>query len=43
MTASCGVASYRPDDDQTSLLVRTDRALYTAKATGRKRVEIAIN
>ena len=42
LTASFGVASY-PDDaaESTELIRAADRALYTAKANGRNRVELA--
>ena len=39
--ASFGVAAMRPGDTLESLVRRTDRALYRAKAMGRNRVEVA--
>ena len=42
LTASFGVAAYPDDGDDPADLVRAaDRALYTAKANGRNRVELA--
>lgn len=41
VTASFGVAQLRPGEVAESLISRTDRALYTAKKTGRNRVSIA--
>lgn len=38
-TASFGVASFEPDDDDKSMLGRADEALYLAKNNGRNRVE----
>ncbi|WP_200284169.1 transporter substrate-binding domain-containing protein [Rhabdochromatium marinum] len=38
ITASFGVASYRPGDTAVSLIGRSDTALYRAKAAGRNRV-----
>jgi len=40
LTASFGVAVWRPGDDADALLGRADRALYGAKAAGRDRVEL---
>lgn len=37
ITASFGVASYRPEDDESSIIKRVDQALYRAKAEGRNR------
>lgn len=37
-TVSIGVASHRPNEEMTSLLVRADGALYRAKSEGRNRV-----
>lgn len=40
VTASFGVAQYRPEQDsETSLIQRADAALYAAKAEGRNRVK----
>ena len=39
MTASFGVAQWRPDDTVTGLVERADEALYQAKHGGRDRVE----
>ncbi len=42
LTASFGVAAIPEDTDETEELIRkADRALYTAKAGGRNRVETA--
>jgi diguanylate cyclase (GGDEF)-like protein len=38
VTASIGVAEYRPDHKDEDVLVMADRALYRAKAMGRNRV-----
>jgi len=38
VTASIGVAEYRPDKKDEDVLVAADRALYRAKAAGRNRV-----
>lgn len=38
VTASFGVAMYRPDDTPSSLIERADRCLYAAKAAGRDKV-----
>jgi diguanylate cyclase len=38
ITASFGVAAYRPGDTPSSLIERTDRCLYAAKHAGRNRV-----
>ena len=40
LTASFGVAVWRPDDAMDGLLGRADRALYRAKVAGRNRVEL---
>ena len=40
-TVSIGGASGTPSTDMTSLLIRSDAALYRAKAAGRNRLEIA--
>lgn len=39
VTASFGVAAFRPDDTEISLTNRADHALYQAKGNGRNRVE----
>jgi len=38
VTASIGVAEYRPDREEQDVLVAADRALYRAKAGGRNQV-----
>jgi diguanylate cyclase (GGDEF)-like protein len=38
VTASFGIAQYRPDDTFATLVKRADEGLYAAKATGRNRV-----
>jgi diguanylate cyclase (GGDEF)-like protein len=38
VTASIGVAEYRPDREDEDVLVAADRALYRAKAAGRNQV-----
>ncbi len=42
VTASWGVASFRPSDTVESLIKRADEALYRAKTAGRNRVEVEI-
>ena len=37
VTTSAGLAEVRPDDDESSLLRRADKSLYTAKRGGRNR------
>jgi diguanylate cyclase len=41
VTTSAGVAEFRPDDDQESILKRADAALYRAKQGGRDRAVLA--
>src|SRR5690606_22239493 len=38
ITASVGVAAFRPNDTASSLIERADRCLYAAKHAGRNRV-----
>lgn len=40
-TISCGVAERRPGDDGPTLMLRADRALYSAKGAGRNMVAVA--
>lgn len=37
LTVSVGVATFTEKDNETSILVNADRALYTAKRNGRNR------
>ena len=39
LTASFGVASFRPGEEASALIRRADRALYQAKETGRNRIQ----
>ena len=39
VTCSFGVAGFRPDDDQQTIIKRADDGLYRAKTAGRNRVE----
>ncbi|MDD2388172.1 MAG: sensor domain-containing diguanylate cyclase [Desulfobacterales bacterium] len=41
VTISLGVAQYIPEDNEDSMLIRVDKALYTAKQSGRNRTEKA--
>ena len=41
ITFSAGVALRRPNEEQTELVKRADKAMYTAKQTGKNRVVIA--
>ena len=41
ITFSAGVALRLPNEDQTTLLARVDRAMYQAKQTGKNRVVVA--
>ncbi|MBY0466294.1 MAG: diguanylate cyclase [Burkholderiales bacterium] len=40
LTVSAGVTQFKGDDDDQSLLVRVDRALYLSKFNGRNRVSV---
>ena len=40
ITVSLGVTQMTIDDDQSSLLIRVDRAMYNAKESGRNRVSV---
>lgn len=40
LTVSAGVTQYKDDDDDQSLLVRVDNALYLSKLNGRNRVSV---
>ena len=39
LTMSCGIATFRPGEDQRAALARADQALYQAKDAGRDRVK----
>jgi diguanylate cyclase (GGDEF)-like protein len=39
ITASFGIASYRPAEDLETFLARADHGMYKAKSLGRNRVE----
>ncbi|GJI93101.1 GGDEF domain-containing protein [Duganella hordei] len=41
ITFSAGVALRRPNEEQTDLVKRADKAMYTAKQTGKNRVVVA--
>ncbi|HWW70587.1 MAG TPA: diguanylate cyclase [Duganella sp.] len=41
ITFSAGVALRRPNEEQTELVKRADKAMYTAKQTGKNRVVVA--
>ena len=40
LTVSAGVTQHKDDDDDQSLLVRVDNALYLSKLNGRNRVSV---
>lgn len=43
ITASLGIAEYRPGETRDSWIARADRAMYAAKQRGRNRVEIELD
>ena len=40
LTSSCGISSFRDDDDPAKVFARADKALYQAKRSGKNRCEV---